>query len=123
MRKLKPARKYDKVVLPKEGTNRDKIVKLMRLIALTPRGNKHLAEHLACSTNCPAEALLLVEAGFIEDDDRYHLAPIRDILISAGFYTQMFELVKPCPLVFTYKDKVYYYAHKMSTFEWLDLEG
>jgi len=119
-RRQKPARKTEDVILPDEGTNRGNIFRLMKLIPLTGRGNKHLAEHLVVSTNCPVEALLLVEDTFLQDDDRMHLAPIRDILIQAGFYVEMVELVKPCPLVFDYKGKVYYYPHKISSFEWLD---
>ena len=120
MRKQKPARKTEAVTLPQEGTNRGNIFRLMKLIPLTTRGNRQLAEHLVVSTNCPVEALLMVESYFEQDEDRINLSPIREILIQAGFYIEMVELVKPCPLVFTHKSKVFYYPHQISPFEWLD---
>lgn len=120
MRKAKPKRKSEEVVYPAEGTNRGKVFDLMRTKGLTHQAQRYMAEFLTCTTQCPVEAMFLTEDVFLKDEDRHHLEPIREILIEAGYYTEMREVVKPAPLLFSHKGKVYYYPHRVPLMEWLD---
>ena len=91
------------VVLPEPGTNRFLVVDALRTKGLTPKVLNRIRWHLQVSTNCIAEALLLVDGEFERDMDWRHLAGLREVLIQAGFYVEMTTLVKPAPILFTYK--------------------